>query len=87
MLKNLPAKAGDTRDPQDSPGKDTGVNCHGPSPGDLPDPGVEPALQVDNLPIEPPGKPRVPAKHILFTFTTVIPATSPHLNNQKGCYD
>ena len=30
-----------------------------PSPGDLPDPGVEPgssALQADCLPIEPPGK-------------------------------
>ena len=35
-----------------------------PSPGDLPDPGIEPvslvspALQVDSLPHEPPGKPR-----------------------------
>ena len=31
-----------------------------PSPGDLPDPGIElgsPALQVDSLPTEPPGKP------------------------------
>ena len=31
-----------------------------PSPGDLPDPGVElrsPALQADSLPSEPPGKP------------------------------
>ena len=31
-----------------------------PSPGDLPDPGVEAgslALQVDSLPSEPPGKP------------------------------
>ena len=30
-----------------------------PSPGDLPDPGIEPgsaALQVDSLPSEPPGK-------------------------------
>ena len=30
-----------------------------PSPGDLPDPGIElgsPALQVDSLPPEPPGK-------------------------------
>ena len=30
-----------------------------PSPGDLPDPGIEPdspALQADSLPIEPPGK-------------------------------
>ena len=32
-----------------------------PSPGDLPDPGVEPAspaLQADSLPREPPGKPK-----------------------------
>ena len=31
-----------------------------PSPGDLPDPGIErgsPALQADDLPSEPPGKP------------------------------
>ena len=30
-------------------------------PGDLPDPGIKPespALQVDSLPTEPPGKPR-----------------------------
>ena len=30
-----------------------------PSPGDVPDPGIEPrcpALQVDTLPSEPPGK-------------------------------
>ena len=33
-----------------------------PSPGDLPDPGIEPRLpklQVDSLPSEPPGKLRV----------------------------
>ena len=33
---------------------------HFPSPGDLPNPGIEPmspALQVDSLPAEPPGKP------------------------------
>ena len=32
-----------------------------PSPGDLPNPGIEPqspALQADSLPSEPPGKPR-----------------------------
>ena len=31
-----------------------------PSPGDLPDPGIErwsPALQADSLPTKPPGKP------------------------------
>ena len=33
-----------------------------PSPGDLPNPGVEPrspALQADALPSEPPGKPHI----------------------------
>ena len=40
-----------------------GLPC--PSPGDLPNPGIEPtspvspALQADSLPIEPPGKPNV----------------------------
>ena len=39
----------------------SGLPC--PSPGDLPDPGIEPtspespALQRDSLPTEPPGKP------------------------------
>ena len=34
-----------------------------PSPGDLPNPGIEPrspALQVDSLPAEPSGKPNSP---------------------------
>ena len=38
----------------------SGLPC--PPPGDLPDPGIEPmspALQVDSLPTEPPGKPIV----------------------------
>ena len=45
--------------PWDFPGKSTGVGCHFPSPGDLPNPGTEPrspALQGDALPSEPPGK-------------------------------
>ena len=43
----------------DSPGKNTGVGCHFPSPGDLPDPGIEPrspALQADSLSSEPSEK-------------------------------
>ena len=35
-----------------------------PSPGDLPDPGIEPgspALETDTLPSEPPGKPNLGA--------------------------
>ena len=42
--------------PWNSPGQDTGVGSHFPSPGDLPNPGIEPrspALQVDSLPAEP----------------------------------
>ena len=38
----------------------SGLQC--PSPGDLPDPGIKPrspALQVDSLPSEPPGKPYI----------------------------
>ena len=38
-----------------------------PSPGDLPDPGIEPgspALQTDALPSEPPGKPAASAKSL-----------------------
>ena len=43
-----------------SPGQDTGVGSQFPSPGDLPNPGIEcrsPALQEDSSPAEPPGKP------------------------------
>ena len=48
--------------PWDFLGKNTGVGCHCPSPGDLPDPRIEPSspiLQADALPSEPPGKPRL----------------------------
>ena len=37
-----------------------------PSPGDLPNPGIKPrspALQVDSLPAEPPGKPLVESNY------------------------
>ena len=46
--------------PWDSPGKSTGVGCHFPSPGDLPNPGIEPGsptFQADALTYEPPWKP------------------------------
>ena len=39
-----------------------------PSPGDLPDPGIEPrspALQADALPSKPPGKSRNGLRHLL----------------------
>ena len=37
------------------------MNCHFLLEGNLPDPGIEPwtpALRVDSLPSEPPGKPQ-----------------------------
>ena len=34
----------------------SGLSC--PPPEDPPDPGPEPALQADSLPLEPPGKPQ-----------------------------
>jgi len=46
--------------PSDFPGKNTGVGCHFPPPGDLPDPRMEavsPVLQVDSLSSELLGKP------------------------------
>ena len=45
----------------DSPGKNTGVGCHALLQGDLPNPGIQPrspAMHVDSLPSEPPGKPK-----------------------------
>ena len=39
-----------------------------PSPGDLPDPGIEPrspALQVDSLPSEPPEKPQLETRDVV----------------------
>ena len=45
-----------------------------PSPGNLPDPGIEPrfsALQRDSLPSEPPGKPRIYLLTITFRLSTV----------------
>ena len=41
------------------PGQNTGVDSLSPSPGDLPNPGMEPrspALHTDSLPAEPQGK-------------------------------
>ena len=45
--------------PWNSPGQNTGVGSLFPSPGDLPNSGIEPrspALQADSLPAEPQGK-------------------------------
>ena len=48
--------------PCNSPGQNTGVGKLFFSPGDPPNPEIEsrsPALQVDSLPAESPGKPNV----------------------------
>ena len=47
--------------PWNPPGQNTGVGSLSPSPGDLPNPGIEPrppTLQADSLPAEPTGKPK-----------------------------
>ena len=44
------------------PGKNTGVSCYSPPPGDLPDLGTEPASAVlagGFFTSQPPGKPRI----------------------------
>ena len=46
----------------DFPGKNTGVSCYYPPPGDLPDLGIEPVSAVSAggfFTIQPPGKPRI----------------------------
>ena len=56
-----------------------------PSPGDLPDPGIEPrspTLQADSLTSEPPGKPGV---YLLYTLL-VIPGNSQELNHDSQVY-
>ena len=49
-----------------------------PSPGDLPDPGIEPgspALRADPLPSEPPGKPSDSRTIMLFYSKKILPGT------------
>ena len=53
------AVAHQLRCPWNFPGKNTGVGCHFPSPGDLFDPGIKlvsPELQADSLLAEPSEK-------------------------------
>ena len=50
-----------------------------PSPGDLPDPGIEPgspALQADSLPSEPPGKPIKASEKVLPTTSSISDVVS-----------
>ena len=46
----------------DSPGKNTGVDCHALFQGNLPNPGIEPrspTLRADSLPAKPQGNPYI----------------------------
>ena len=61
----------------DSPGKNTGVGCHALLQGNLPNPGTEPrspALQVDSLPSEPPGKPKSTGVGSLSLLQGIFPS-------------
>ena len=65
----------------DSLDKDTGVGCHAPLLGNLPNPGIKPrspALQTDSLPSEPPdaGKCRL----IKFIYLNLSPKYT-HIQN------
>ena len=47
-----------------------------PSPGDLPNPGIEPrspALQTDSLPAKPQGKPKNPRALSLISLSQLFP--------------
>ena len=56
--------------PWDSPGKNIGLVCHSPTPGDFLDSGIEPespALHADSLPFEP----QIPEKYPLIKTVKV----------------
>ena len=55
-----------------------------PSPGDLPNPGIEPgspALQADSLPSEPPGKPQE-----LFQYIMCIDSFTLQIIYEQGAF-
>ena len=58
-----------------SPGQSTGVGSLFPSPGDIPNLGIEPrspALQADSLPAEPQGKPCMYTPIRLGNFVSIL---------------
>ena len=68
--------------PWDSPGKNTGVDCHfHNSPGDRPNPGIEPSslcllhYQLSSLPLAPPGKPKAHLGLLLTGYWHRFPHT------------
>ena len=62
--------------PRDSPGKNTGEGCHALLQGNLPNSGMEPrspALWVDSLPSESPGKSKNTGVGSLSLFQGIFP--------------
>ena len=62
--------------PWNSPGQNTGVDSLFPSPGYLPNPGIEPrspALHVDSIPAEPEGKPKITGVGSLSLLQGIFP--------------
>ena len=60
VAQSCPTLCDSMDSPWNSPGQNTRVGKPFPSPGDLPNPGIEPrspALQADSLSAEPQGKP------------------------------
>ena len=72
--------------PWDSPGKNTGVGCHCPPPGGLPNLGIEPCLlhllhwQAGSLPLVPLGKPRFHECPLIFFRRCLIIQKLPPLH-------
>ena len=76
--------------PWDSPGKNTGVDCHFLLQGNLPDPGIEPrspALQADALTSEPPGKQYIMRNAGLEEAQAGIKIARRNLNNLRYADD
>ena len=60
--------------PWDSPGKNTGVDCHSLLQGNLPNPGIEsgsPVSQADSPPSDLPGKPQAVLWRLNFNLRAV----------------
>ena len=72
--------------PWNSPGQNTGMGWL-PTPGDLPNPGIEPrspALQVDSLPAEPPGKPKNTGVGSLVLLQLIFPTQESNVIANSG---
>ena len=60
----------------------SGLLC--PPPGDLPDPEIEPgspAFQADSIPLEPPGKPKLPEAYDLSSWNLIVPLVQSQISS------